>query len=73
MPGLAAVTGQKGVPIGATYLYSQSWLVSTVVSGSVYYALFLAWPFEVDDKVITVLEGIEGVERVEEGIVEVKA
>jgi NCS1 family nucleobase:cation symporter-1 len=73
MPGLAAVTGQKGVPVGATYLYSQSWLVSTVVAGCVYYALFLVWPFEVDEKMITVIEGVEGVEGVEEGIVEVKA
>jgi NCS1 family nucleobase:cation symporter-1 len=73
MPGLAAVTGQKGVPVGATYLYSQSWLVSTVVAGCVYWGLFLVWPFEVDDKVITGIEGIEGIERVEEGIVEVKA
>lgn len=66
MPGLAAVTGQKGVPTGARYLYSLSWLVSIVISGVVYWVLFLVWPFEVDERAL-VLEGIEGerVERVE--------
>ena len=71
LPGLAAVTGQDGVPKGASYLYSCSWLVSIVVSGVVYYLLFLVWPFEVEEKVI-VLEGMEEGDRdvrVEEGVV----
>ncbi|KAL4733469.1 permease for cytosine/purines, uracil, thiamine, allantoin-domain-containing protein [Aspergillus similis] len=70
LPGLAAVTGQDGVPKGASYLYSCSWLVSIVVSGVVYYLLFLVWPFEVEEKVI-VLEGMEEGDRdvrVEEGM-----
>ncbi|KAI9371599.1 permease for cytosine/purines, uracil, thiamine, allantoin-domain-containing protein [Aspergillus egyptiacus] len=70
LPGLAAVTGQGGVPVGATYLYSLSWLVSTLVSGVVYWVLFLVWPFDVDEKVVSVLEGVDGVDRVEEGVVE---
>ncbi|KAL5334018.1 permease for cytosine/purines, uracil, thiamine, allantoin-domain-containing protein [Aspergillus crustosus] len=67
MPGLAAVTGQDGVPKGARYLYSMSWLVATLISGGVYYLLFLVRPFEVDEKNSAVLDGVEGVDRLEEG------
>jgi NCS1 family nucleobase:cation symporter-1 len=50
MPGLAAVCGQAGIPKGATYLYSLSWLVSILVSGSVYWVLFQIKPFKVDEE-----------------------
>ncbi|OJJ36273.1 hypothetical protein ASPWEDRAFT_151547 [Aspergillus wentii DTO 134E9] len=60
LPGLAAACGQSGVPKGVQYLYSLSWLVSILVSGSVYWVLFRIWPFEVEDDVI---EGVEAVEK----------
>ncbi|KAF6812068.1 NCS1 nucleoside transporter [Colletotrichum sojae] len=48
MPGLAAACGAKGVPRGAIYVYSLSWLVSTLVAGAVYWASWKIWPFPVD-------------------------
>lgn len=60
MPGLAAVCGQAGIPKGATYLYSLSWLVSIVISGFVYWVLFRIKPFEVDqDKEEFPIDGVE--------------
>jgi len=43
---LAKATGQKGVPKGATYVYSLSWLVGTTVAFVVYLALGKIWPME---------------------------
>lgn len=51
MPGLAAACGAKGVPKGATYLYSLSWLVSTLIAGFTYWACWKIRPFKVDEKV----------------------
>lgn len=48
MPGLAAACGAKGVPRGAVYVYSLSWLVSTLVAGVVYWASWKIWPFPID-------------------------
>lgn len=60
MPGLAAVCGQAGIPKGAIYLYSSSWLVSIIVSGFVYWLLFQIKPFEVDqDDVGSPIDGVE--------------
>lgn len=49
MPGLAAACGATGVPKGAIFLYSLSWLVSTVVGGVTYWICWKIWPCEVDD------------------------
>ena len=49
MPGLAAACGAVGIPKGAMYVYSLSWLVSTVVGGFSYWACWKIWPCEVDD------------------------
>jgi nucleobase:cation symporter-1, NCS1 family len=57
MPGLAAACGAKGIPKGATYLYSLSWLVSILVSGSTYWLLWKMWPFPVDQKADVYIEG----------------
>lgn len=59
MPGLAAACGASGVPKGATYLYSLSWLVSTLVAGFVYWVSFKLVPFPVDEKQELVIEGGE--------------
>ncbi|KAK8195721.1 NCS1 nucleoside transporter [Phyllosticta capitalensis] len=59
MPGLAAACGASGVPKGATYLYSLSWLVSTLVAGFVYWMSFKLVPFPVDEKQELVIEGGE--------------
>lgn len=49
MPGLAAACGAEGVPKGATYLYSLSWLVSILVASFTYWSCWRIWPFPVDD------------------------
>ncbi|KAL4894935.1 permease for cytosine/purines, uracil, thiamine, allantoin-domain-containing protein [Aspergillus ambiguus] len=59
MPGLAAVCGQGGIQMGASYLYSLSWLVGIVVSSVVYWLLFKISPFPVDEQEVEVLEGVE--------------
>lgn len=58
MPGLAAACGAKSIPKGAIYLYSQSWLVSTVISGLVYWALYAVMPFEVSPTKELYVEGV---------------
>lgn len=59
MPGLAAACGAKGVPKGAIYLYSLSWLVSILVSGSTYWLCWKLWPFPIDQKHEPYIEGQE--------------
>ena len=59
MPGLAAACGQSGVPKGATYLYSLSWLVSTLVAGFVYWAGWKIKPFPIAEKRELYIEGSE--------------
>lgn len=59
MPGLAAACGAKGIPKGATYLYSLSWLVSILVSGSTYWLCWKMWPFPIDQKHDACIEGQE--------------
>lgn len=65
MPGLASVCGQDGVPKGATYLYSLSWLVGNLVSSVVYWTLFKIKPFPVDEDEPEVFEEVEGIESFE--------
>lgn len=57
MPGLAAACGAKGIPKGATYLYSLSWLVSILVSGFTYWLCWKMWPFPIDKKHEESIEG----------------
>ena len=57
MPGLAVACGAKGIPIGATYLYSLSWLVSILVSGSTYWLCWKVWPFPIDQSHEACIEG----------------
>lgn len=59
MPGLAAACGAKGVPKGAIYLYSLSWLVSILMSGSTYWLCWKIWPFPIDQKHEGCIEGQE--------------
>lgn len=59
MPGLAAACGAKGIPKGAIYLYSLSWLVSILVSGLTYWTCWKVWPFPIDQKQEVFIEGHE--------------
>jgi len=68
MPGLAAACGAKGVPKGATYLHSLSWLVATVVSGLVYWVSFKIVPFEVSPSQEMYMDGVESSEGEAENI-----
>ncbi|CAD0042290.1 unnamed protein product [Aureobasidium pullulans] len=60
MPGLAAACGASGVPNGARYLYSLSWLVSTLVAGLVYWVSFKIKPFEISPSQEMYMDGVEG-------------
>ncbi|TVY39727.1 Uracil permease [Lachnellula subtilissima] len=59
LAGLAKATGNKLVPKGATYVYSLSWLVGTVVAFIVYTAAGKIWPMEqkFDDE--QVMDGVD--------------
>lgn len=59
LAGLARATGNSSIPVGATYVYSLSWLVGTVVAFVVYLILGFAFPMEqtLDEDV---LDGVEG-------------
>ncbi|OJD40351.1 ncs1 nucleoside transporter [Diplodia corticola] len=59
LPGLAAACGQSRVPVGATYLYSLSWLVSTVVAGFVYWLGWKIKPFPIDETRELYIDGSE--------------
>ncbi|KAE8449260.1 hypothetical protein EG329_008427 [Mollisiaceae sp. DMI_Dod_QoI] len=59
LPGLAKATGQKGVPKGASYVYSLSWLVGTVVAFLVYWGVGRVWPMEKWDE-REVVDGMDG-------------
>lgn len=57
MPGLAVACGAKGIPKGATYLYSLSWLVSILISGSTYWLCWKVWPFPIDQSDEACIDG----------------
>lgn len=59
LAGLARATGQNAVPIGATYVYSLSWLVGTVVAFVVYLVLGKIWPVEDRHDELEVVDGVE--------------
>jgi NCS1 family nucleobase:cation symporter-1 len=63
LPGLAAACGAAGIPNGAKYLYSLSWLVATVISGFVYWVSFKIVPFEISPSQEMYMDGIQGVEE----------
>lgn len=46
LAGLAKATGNKDVPKGATYVYSLSWLVGTIVAFVMYTIAGKIWPME---------------------------
>lgn len=62
MPGLAAACGAKGVPNGAKHLYSLSWLVSTLVAGTVYWLSYKIQPFEVSPSQEMFMDGVDSSE-----------
>ena len=66
LAGLAKATGGRAVPKGATYIYSLSWLVGTVVAFIIYTVLGKIWPmedkFEEDGHIV---EGVDGSDRSE--------
>ncbi|KAG9235013.1 NCS1 nucleoside transporter [Amylocarpus encephaloides] len=59
LAGLARATGQKSVPKGATYVYSLSWCIGTLVAFAAYYAFGKIWPMEdkFDESDVHVVEG----------------
>lgn len=62
LPGLAHACGQTGIPKGAIYLYSLSWLVATVVSSFVYWVSFKIVPFEVSPTQEMYMDGFDASE-----------
>lgn len=59
LAGLANATGQNGMPVGATYIYSLNWLVGTVVAFVVYLVLGKIWPMEDRHDELEVVDGTE--------------
>lgn len=59
LAGLAKATGNAKVPKGATYVYSLSWLVGTVVAFIVYTAAGKIWPMEDTFEEGQVMDGVE--------------
>ena len=57
MPGLVkACNAAMSVPRGATYVYSLSWLISIIVSGTIYWTLHKIWPMRVDGR-LDIIDG----------------
>ncbi|TVY60678.1 Uracil permease [Lachnellula suecica] len=59
LAGLAKATGSAKVPKGATYAYSLSWLVGTVVAFVVYTVAGKVWPMEERIDEGHVMDGVE--------------
>jgi len=59
LAGLAKATGGVKVPKGATYVYSLSWLVGTIVAFVVYTAAGKIWPIEEKFDDAQVMDGVE--------------
>jgi NCS1 family nucleobase:cation symporter-1 len=60
MAGLAKATGNKHAPKGATYLYSLSWLIGTIVALVVYTVLGKIWLMEDKFEEGEVMDGVDG-------------
>ena len=58
--GLAKATGNQSVPKGATYAYSLSWLVGTLVAFVVYTMAGQIWPMEEKFSKTEVMDGADG-------------
>jgi len=59
LAGLAKATGQTGVPKGASYVYSLSWVVGTVVAFLVYWGLGSVWRMEEKWDGREVMDGVD--------------
>lgn len=60
LAGLAKATGGQSVPKGATYVYSLSWLVGTVVAFIVYTVAGKIWPMQEKFSEDEVMDGVDG-------------
>jgi len=59
LAGLAKATGNQHVPRGATYFYSLSWLVGTLVAFVVYTIAGKVWPMEERFEAGQMMEGLD--------------
>jgi NCS1 family nucleobase:cation symporter-1 len=59
LAGLAKATGNKHVPKGATYVYSLSWLIGTIVALVVYTVLGKIWLMEDKFEEGEVMDGVD--------------
>ena len=60
LAGLAKTTGNQSVPKEATYVYSLSWLVATVVAFVVYKMARKIWPMKGKFSEAEVMEDVDG-------------
>ena len=60
LAGLAKAVGNKSVPKGATYVYSLSWLIGTIVAFVVYLVLGKIWPMEEKWDTREMMDGVGG-------------
>jgi NCS1 family nucleobase:cation symporter-1 len=60
LAGLVEATGNQTVPNGATYVYSLSWLVGTIVAFGVYTVAGKIWPMEEKFSETEVMDGVDG-------------
>lgn len=60
LAGLVEATGNQTVPNGATYVYSLSWLVGTIVAFVVYTVAGKIWPMEEKFSETEVMDGVDG-------------
>jgi len=58
--GLARATGNLSVPKTASYVYSLSWLIGTVVAFTIYIILGKIWPMEEKFEEGQVMDGVDG-------------
>jgi NCS1 family nucleobase:cation symporter-1 len=59
LPGLARATGNLSVPKGATYVYSLSWLIGTVVAFVVYTGFGMVWRMEDNHDEAQIMDGVD--------------
>ncbi|KAH6717873.1 NCS1 nucleoside transporter [Leptodontidium sp. MPI-SDFR-AT-0119] len=60
LAGLARATGNLSVPKTATYVYSLSWLIGTIVSFSIYILVGKIWPMEDKFEEGQAMDGTDG-------------
>ncbi|KAH7370593.1 NCS1 nucleoside transporter [Rhexocercosporidium sp. MPI-PUGE-AT-0058] len=59
LAGLARATGNLGVPKTATYVYSLSWLIGTIVSFTIYILVGKIWPMKDKFEEGQVMDGVD--------------